>query len=124
MTDNLPVLNERQKSFLHYLKNDAKGDLKKAKELAGYSENTKVSDIIKQKDLKEAVIEAAKEVLAEHSIKAVYGLVDVLDSPASLGAANKLKAASEILNRLGVDSEDHGEEKIPKGAIVILPPKE
>ena len=110
-----------QQAFLNHLATDAKGDMQKAKELAGYSENTMVSEIVKP--LKDEILEISKEILAYGAIKAAVGLVDVIERPSQLGAANKTKAATEVLDRVGVTKKEEPTNAVPQGTIFILPPK-
>jgi hypothetical protein len=101
---------------------DVNGDIRKAMTKAGYSENSSVREIIEP--IKDQIIELAKTQLALNSPKAVVGLIDVIDSPAQLGANNKLNAANSVLDRVGLTKKDDSALNIPKGAIVLLPPKE
>lgn len=112
-----------QDAFLNVLFDDeCKGDVRKAMKKAGYSVNTPTSDLIPY--LKDQIIDKAKEYLAMNAGKAVVGMVDLLDSPNSLGAKTKLAAANEILDRVGVVKQDNALNNLPKGAIIYLPPKE
>ena len=51
-------LNERQEKFLSVLFEEANGDVVTAKKLAGYSDNTQTSAIVK--GLKEEILEATQ----------------------------------------------------------------
>lgn len=115
-------LTPLQKEFIKHLMSDAKGDLKLARQLSGYSENTTVWEIVAP--IKDEVLEATKQVLAMHSIKAAFSLGDVLDTPSMLGASNAIKAATEVLDRVGVVKEDNRVSELPQGTIFILPPKD
>jgi hypothetical protein len=114
-------LNPMQQAFLMALVGEAKGNMELARDLAGYSPNTKIVDIVRP--LKDQLADLAREALINHSLKAAFAMIDVMDRPAEMGAANKLKAATEILNRVGVTPPDENTDKGPKSAIIFLPPK-
>lgn len=115
-------LTPMQQAFLEALSGDAKGDLKKAKKLAGYSDNTKLNEIIGP--LKDHIIEISRNILAMGSIKASLTLIDILDSPNKLGAKTAIEAAKQVLDRTGVISEAEENRAMNNtGVIVIMPPK-
>lgn len=118
----LDGLDERQRSFLDYLSGEAKGDIIKAKKLAGYSDNYRTTKLISS--LKEHIIRVAEEMLAANAIKAVVGLSDVIDQPGVLGAANKVSAAKEILDRAGLAKKEQKDINVKIEGILILPAKE
>lgn len=122
MSEKKKELTTMEATFLEALRGEAKGDLRAAMKLAGYSDNTSVSVLMRQ--LKNEIIEVAQEMLAAGSIKAVLGLDDVMDKPNSLGAKNKIAAAKEILDRAGI-VKPSGEVNlsIPEGGLIILPAK-
>jgi len=117
-------LTEQQKLFLDVLFDEARGDLKKAKELAGFSANTRVSDAIL--GIKERIIEKAKEVLAAHAVKAATTLIDGMDGVNGGGPDARLKkeSAESVLDRIGIAKNGimDGNTAGP-GYIFILPPK-
>lgn len=115
---------EEQLKFLEALfLPEVKGDFRKAIRLAGYSEHTKTSDIIKS--LRDEIIEASKNILALNSPKAAMALIGLLDDPNASGAVNTIKVAQEILNRTGVkEREESITIKTPTGGIFIMPAKE
>ena len=116
-------LTSQQKTFIDLLFGDAKGNPKKAGELAGYSEHSYPKVI---KSLKDEIIERAEYSLALHSAKAVKGLVDALDEDGMTPGANiRMEAAKQILDRVGLVKR----EKVDINAqvahgIFILPPKD
>lgn len=122
MSEKKKELTTMEATFLEALRGEAKGDLRAAMKLAGYSDNTSVSVLMRQ--LKNEIIEVAQEMLAAGSIKAVLGLDDVMDKPNALGAKNKIAAAKEILDRAGI-VKPSGEVNlsIPEGGLIILPAK-
>ena len=114
-------LTELQLAFLEHLYGDAKGDFKVAMALAGYSPNTRVSDIIKT--LREEIAEAAMNVLTLNAPKAAFEMVDVMSDPTKGGASIALNAAKEILNRTGVNAKEDSTINVSGGGIFILPAK-
>ena len=116
-------LSTQQKTFIDLLFGEAKGNPKKAGELAGYSEHSYPKVI---KSLKDEIIERAEYSLALHSAKAVKGLVDALDEDGMTPGANiRMEAAKQILDRVGLVKR----EKVDINAqvahgIFILPPKD
>lgn len=115
-------LTSQQQLFLDALAGEAKGDPKVAKELAGYASTTALSDIVRP--LKDNIIALTKDILMNAGPKAAHGMVDVIDNPAAMGAANKIKAASEVLNRIGVNPPAEEAAKLEKLPIFIMPPKD
>lgn len=117
-------LTELQQKFLSVVLDDEhRGDIRKAMLTAGYAPTAPTSLVIKS--LSEELTELARQVVAAQSIKATFATLDVLDNPAMLGAANKLKAAQTLLDRAGIKSKDDSIDlKIPSGGLVILPAKE
>lgn len=125
MSDLVPKkeLTPMQESFLeHLFSPEINGNVRAAMDLAGYSENTATKEVIGP--LKEHIIELTNTYLAMNGPKAAVGLVNVIDSPNTLGAANKLKAAESVLDRIGITKKNDDAMKLPQGAIVFLPPKE
>ena len=112
-------LTDQQKLFLEVLFDQAGGDVVKAKKLAGYSDTYPTSQVIKT--LEEEIVAATKQYLSRNGPKAAIGLVGILDNPLDLGVKEKLAAAKDILDRIGVSKT----EKIDVGAsgIFILPSK-
>lgn len=112
-------LTDQQKLFLEVLFDQAGGDAVKAKKLAGYSDTYPTSQVIKT--LEEEIVNATKQYLSRNGPKAAIGLVGVLDNPLDLGTKEKLAAAKDILDRIGVSKT----EKIDVGSsgIFILPSK-
>ena len=116
-------LTTQQELFVNALFKEAKGNPKKAGEIAGYAEHSypKVLDA-----LKEIIIDRAEKVLAVHSPKAVMGLVNALDEDGMTPAANiRMEAAKQILDRVGIVKKEKIDinAKVAHG-IFILPPKD
>jgi hypothetical protein len=114
-------LTPLQQKFLDALFGEAEGDPQLAKKLAGYSPDTATMHIINS--MKEEIIEQAQLYLAMHSPKASKAMVDVMDDPVALGNDNKLKAAAQILDRVGIAKQEKVEVKSNTTGIFLLPPK-
>jgi hypothetical protein len=119
------ALTERQEKFLEYwadVEGPAFGDAKKAKQLAGYSDNTTVAEVIKP--LPDDVIDVVNTYMLSETLKAAKAIVDVRDDPAQYGANTKLKAADSILDRGGIVKKAQVEIKQETpSAVFFLPAK-
>ena len=116
------VYTEKELLFLENLSGPAKGDVKKAMELAGYADS--ISPSVLRKQLKDEILEIAKNLLASQTIKAVVSLEEVLDAPGAFGASNKVKAAKEILDRAGIlHQPDELRLNLGGQGVIILPAK-
>jgi hypothetical protein len=109
----------QQQVFLNVLFDEAQGDFVEAKRLAGYSDNTPTRVIVES--LKDEITEATRLFLARSGPKAAISLYGALSNPTEMGLKDKLVAARDILDRIGVTKT----EKIDLGvsAVFILPPK-
>jgi len=115
-------LTEMQEKFLDFLfSNEAKGRPHLAKKLAGYSDGVSTSSLVSS--LKDEIIEKSKEAMAGTAPQAYYALLDVLDNPSQAGAANLLKAISEVLNRGGIKEKELVDEQVKQSGVVLLPAK-
>lgn len=117
------VLTEMQQKFLDVLVDEAKGDFKKALELAGYSPTVKVSEVTAA--LRQEIIDVTMDSIVRAGPKAAAKLTGVLDDPNASGTINTIKVATTILDRMGVVNSPQGgvNLKVPKGGLVILPAK-
>ena len=97
MTKNL---TEKQQKFLAPLFDEAGGDARLAKKMAGYSDETRLSEVVKP--LKDEIMEATKEYMAYVAPKAAMAMVGVVSDPTALGNRDRLAASREILDRVGV----------------------
>lgn len=112
---------ELQKKFLDVLfSSQCRGDLSKAKRLAGYSDNTALSEVVK--GLEDEIIERARAYLARHTAKAVVELMDVVNNPIKLGNATKITAIKEVLDRSGLVKPEKAIVDT-SGGVLILPAK-
>ena len=114
-------LTTKQQTFLTVLFDEAEGDYTRAKQIAGYSEGTSSSEVIRS--LKDEVLELTKEYLAMNAPRAARAMISVLDRPSELGNQHKLSAAKELLDRIGIHKTDKVELTAPSG-IMLLPPKD
>lgn len=117
-------LTQQQKDFIDHLLGEARGDYKKAMQMAGYSENTRPSDLIKS--LRAEIIEASLNHLALNAPKAAVSLTDTMADPLKGGATTVVKVATQILDRVGVSAapKDSLDLKVPSGGLFIMPAKE
>ncbi len=113
---------EKQIAFLDALIGPAQGNIRQAMELAGYSAQTKQSEVVNP--LRDEIIERASMVLAMNAPRAAFGILGVLDDPSAMGARNSVAAAREILDRTGIVKKEQVEVKGPTGGIFIMPPKQ
>lgn len=113
------VLTDQQKLFLEVLFDQAEGNVVTAKHMANYSPTYPTSAIIKT--LENEILEATKQFLSRSGPKAAIGLVSVMDNPTNLGNKDKLAAAKDILDRIGVSKTEKID--ITSNGIFILPSK-
>ena len=116
-------LTNTQEKFLDVLFGEAKGNLKKAGELAGYSEHSYPKVV---RNLKQEIISRAENYLATHSAKAATKLVGMLDEDGTTPHANiRLEAAKQILDRIGIVRKDQIDINMKSlHGIFILPAKD
>ena len=114
-------LTDKQEAFLDALMSEARGNIRAAMDIAGYSKSTKSSEVVGP--LKDDIIERASMMLALNAPKAAFGIVDVLDDPSALGARNAISAAREVLDRSGIVKKEQVEVTTNTGGLFVLPPK-
>jgi hypothetical protein len=113
-------LNEKQQKFLDVLFEEAHGDVVRAKHLAGYAETYSTSELIK--GIKDEVLERTNMYLARNAPRAAMSMVSAMIDPTELGIKEKMSAAKEVMDRVGIIKS----EKIQvesSGGVMILPPK-
>ena len=113
-------LTERQQKFLDVLFDEAGGDVARAKILAGYSETSSTSDIVKS--LKEEIMEATQIYMSRNAPKAAVAMVSGVDDPTRLGIRDKLSASKELLDRVGLIKTEKVQVEA-SGGVMLLPPK-
>ena len=116
-------LTNSQEKFLNVLFGEAKGDPKRAGELAGYSEHSYPKVL---RNLKQEIVSRAENYLAVHSAKAASKMVGMLDEDGTTPHANiRLEAAKQILDRIGIVKKDQLDINMKAlHGIFILPAKE
>ena len=114
-------LTEKQQSFLNVLFDQAAGDVTQAKKLAGYSDTTSTTEVIRS--LKDEIAEATKEYLARVAPRAAFSMAHALNDPTELGIRDKMAAAKDLLDRTGYSKTEKMEVTSPTG-LFILPPKD
>ena len=114
-------LTDKQAAFLEALLGEARGNIRAAMDIAGYSKTTATTEVVGP--LKEEITERAGMMLAINAPKAAFGIIDVLDDPSALGARNAISAAREVLDRTGLVKKEQVEVRGNSGGIFILPPK-
>ncbi len=115
------TLTEKQELFLEFLCGEAKGNIRSAMNLAGYSENTKVSEVVSS--LKDEIVDRSSLLLAMNAPKATFSMIDILDDPGQMGARNAVSAATQILDRSGLVKKEQIQVTGDTGGLFILPPK-
>ena len=118
MTNNF---TNKQQDFLEALLGEARGNIRAAMDIAGYSKMTKTAEVVGP--LKDEITERAGMMPAMNAPKAAFGIVDVLDDPSAMGARNAIAAAREILDRTGLVKKEQVEVTGSTGGVFILPPK-
>lgn len=111
---------EKQQKFLEVLFEEARGNLYEAKKLAGYSSTTPMSVI--SGPLAEEITELTRKHIATYGPKALFSIADVMERPTDLGNKEKLAAAKDFLDRMGLKGTDKVEVKA-KSPLFILPQK-
>ena len=116
-------LTNTQEKFLDALFGEARGNPKKAGELAGYSEHSYPKAL---RSLKSEIVTRAENYLATHSAKDSTKIVDMLDDDGTTPHASiRMEAAKQILDRIGIVKKEQMDinMKAMQG-LFILPPKE
>ena len=117
----MKTLTEKQQKFLDVLFDEAGGDVVRAKELAGYSPNNSTTEIIKA--IKEEVVEATQLYMARNAPRAAMSIVSGMVQPTELGMKDKLTAAKDLLDRVGLVKTEKVQVEATNG-LMILPPKD
>jgi hypothetical protein len=122
MSANPENNSEQQELFLDYLFGEAEGSPRKAAIMAGYTPGAVYSVV---KNLRKQIIERAEQILAMHSAGAVFALGDALEDGTAPGLANRIVAAKEVLDRVGIVKHDKLEIKTDGvSPLFILPAKD
>ena len=113
-------LTEKQAAFLAALFDDAGGDVVKAKLIAGYSEKTSTTEIIR--GLRDEVLEATQLYMARNAPRAAMAMVGGITDPTELCIKEKMTAAKELLDRSGLVKTEKLQVE-SSGGIMLLPAK-
>lgn len=113
---------EMQEAFLEALCGEARGSIREAMNIAGYSPNTRTKEVVEP--LKDEIVERASMMLAMNAPKAAFSLTGVLVDPSQVGAKNAVSAAKEVLDRVGLVKKEKIEVTTQQGGLFILPPKD
>ena len=116
-------LTDTQEKFLDALFGEAKGNPKKAGELAGYSEHSYPKVL---RNLKSEIVSRAETYLATHSARAATKMVDMLDEDGTTPHASiRMEAAKQILDRIGIAKKEKLDVNVKAlHGLFILPPKD
>ena len=116
-------LTDSHEKFLDALFGEARGNPKKAGELAGYSEHSYPKVL---RSLKQEIVSRAENYLAVHSAKAATKIVDMLEEDGTTPHANiRMEAAKQILDRIGITKKEQVDINMKAmHGIFILPPKD
>tara|TARA_Y100001972_G_scaffold89554_1_gene109578 strand:+ start:201 stop:575 length:375 start_codon:yes stop_codon:yes gene_type:complete len=113
-------LTAKQQVFLNVLFDEAEGNMAMAKKLAGYSDTSSTSEIIK--GLKEEILEATQMYMARNAPKAAVAMTGALNNPTELGIRDKMTAAKELLDRVGLVKTEKMQVEA-SGGVMLMPPK-
>lgn len=114
-------LTEQQQKFLDVLFDEANGDILTAKKLAGYSDTTTTTQVVKS--LKEEIIDATQMFMSRNAPRAAMAMVGALHDPTELGIRDKMQAAKELLDRTGLVKTEKMQVEA-KGGVMLMPPKQ
>ena len=116
-------LTASQEKFLDALFGEAKGNPKRAGELAGYSEHSYPKVV---RSLKSEIVSRAEGYLATYSAKAATKIVDMMDEDGTTPHANiRLEAAKQILDRIGIAKKEKVDINVRAlHGLFILPAKD
>ncbi len=116
-------LTEKQSLFLeHLFSPEVKGDFKRAKELAGYSEGTSVSAVVGP--IREKLREFTQDNIEMAAVQAMFVMGEFLNEKTlpTIGDKERFGAAKDLLDRGGYKPKDVVEVDAPN-PLVFLPEK-
>ena len=113
-------LTAKQQVFLNALFDEAGGSVILAKKIAGYSDSTSTSEIVK--GLKEEILEATQLYMARNAPQAAVAMAGALMDPTELGIRDKMSAAKELLDRTGLVKTEKMQVEA-SGGVMLMPPK-
>lgn len=113
-------LTEKQQKFLDVLFEEARGSVVEAKKLAGYSPTQYTASIVES--LKDEILERTNMYLAQNGPRAAMAMVGALHDPTELGIKEKMQAAKEVMDRIGIIKSEKVQIE-SMGGVMLLPPK-
>ena len=113
-------LTAKQQVFLNALFDEAGGSVILAKKIAGYSDTSSTSEIVK--GLKEEILEATQLYMARNAPQAAVAMAGGLMDPPELGIRDKMVAAKELLDRTGLVKTEKMQVEA-SGGVMLMPPK-
>ena len=113
-------LTEKQQKLLNVLFDEAGGNVTIAKQIAGYADTSSTADIVK--GLKDEILEATQMWMARNAPKAAMSMTGALLEPTELGIKEKMTAAKEILDRVGLVKTEKMQVEAT-GGVMLMPPK-
>jgi hypothetical protein len=113
-------LTAKQQVFLNALFDEAGGSVILAKKIAGYSDASSTSEIVK--GLKEEILEATQLYMARNAPQAAVAMAGALMDPTELGIRDKMVAAKELLDRTGLVKTEKMQVEA-SGGVMLMPPK-
>ena len=113
-------LTAKQQVFLNVLFDEAAGSVTLAKKIAGYSDSTSTSEIVK--GLKEEILEATQLYMARNAPQSAVAMAGALMDPTELGIRDKMSAAKELLDRTGLVKTEKMQVEA-SGGVMLMPPK-
>jgi len=113
-------LTEKQQKFLDVLFEEARGSVVEAKKLAGYSSTQYTGAIVES--LKDEILERTNMYLAQNAPRAAMAMAGALVDPTELGIKEKMQAAKEVMDRVGIIKSEKVQVEAT-GGVMILPPK-
>ena len=113
-------LTGKQKAFLQVLFDEAGGNMVTAKKMAGYSDSSSTAEIVK--GLKEEILEVTQMYMAQNAPKAAMAMTVALYDPTELGIRDKMSAAKELLDRVGLVKTEKMQVEA-SGGVMLMPPK-
>ena len=113
-------LTAKQQVFLNALFEEAGGRVILAKKIAGYADTSSTSEIVK--GLKEEILEATQLYMARNAPQAAVAMAGALMDPTELGIRDKMSAAKELLDRVGLVKTEKMQVEA-SGGVMLMPPK-
>lgn len=114
-------LTPMQAEFLEALFGEARGSISEAKRITGFYQSTSEKKIIDM--LGDEMIGLARAQLSRSALKAAFALSDAMDDPVTLGVKEKMRAAEQVLDRVGIVKTEKIEVDTGGSAVILLPPK-